>query len=72
MCFIKGSSHSKIKVKESAFLLAETPALYYIVVGSIAISATVLVLAVTIGIRALIEKRRQKNGAQAELTEVCS
>ena len=53
-----------------AFLLAETPALYYIVVSSIAIGATILVLTVTIGIRALIDKRAQKISANTESAEV--
>jgi hypothetical protein len=44
-----------------AFLLEETPALYYIVVAAIIIAATALVIATTIGIRALAQRHSTKN-----------
>ena len=48
-----------------AFLLyGDTPVLYYIVVSSIAIGATVALLSLTIGIRALIDKRMEKPSAK--------
>ena len=43
-----------------AFLLESTPALYYLLLGGLAIGGTALVIAVTIGIRALVERRRKK------------
>ena len=43
-----------------AFLLEDTPILYYIVVTAIALGATSLIIIVTMGIRALIEKARAK------------
>ena len=51
-----------------AFLLADTPALYYIVLSSIAIGGTALVITVTIGIRALIER----SGAKKVVAEIAS
>ena len=42
------------------FLLSSTPILYYLLLSVVAIGGTALVITVTIGIRALIEKIRQK------------
>ena len=53
-----------------AFLLKETPAMYYLVISSIAIGATAAVISATIGIRALVEKQRQKKNENAKLTEL--
>ena len=44
-----------------AFLLEDTPILYYLLLASILIAATALVIAATMGIRALVEKRSAKN-----------
>ena len=41
-----------------AFLLEGTPALYYVVLSAIAIGGTALVITITIGIRALVDKYR--------------
>ena len=43
-----------------AFLLAETPALYYLLLAVVSTLGVSLVISVTIGIRALIEKKRSK------------
>ena len=43
-----------------AFLLESAPAAYYLLLGSVAIAGMALVIAVTIWIRALIEKHRAK------------
>ena len=43
-----------------AFLLAETPALYYLLLAVVSTLGVTLVISVTIGIRALIEKKRSK------------
>ena len=39
-----------------AFLLADTPILYYLLLGAIAIGGTAIVISITIGIKALIKK----------------
>ena len=43
-----------------AFLLKDTPALYYIVVGAIAICGVSLLIAITIGITYLVEKFKEQ------------
>ena len=43
-----------------AFLLADTPALYYLVVSAVAIGGTSAVIAATIGIRALVLRCKRK------------
>ena len=48
-----------------AFLLEGTPALYYIVLSAIAIGGTALVITITIGIRALIDKVRANKQIEA-------
>ena len=48
-----------------AFLLDGTPALYYIVVSAIAIGGTALVITITIGIQALVDKLVAKKQANA-------
>ena len=48
-----------------AFLLEETPALYYVVLSAIAIGGTALVITITIGIRALIDKYRANKQIEA-------
>lgn len=42
-----------------AFLLTDNPALYYLLLAAVAIGGTAIVLAVTIGIKALIRKARR-------------
>ena len=42
-----------------AFLLADTPLLYYVVITSIALTSTSLVLLATIGINKLVDKRKK-------------
>ena len=42
-----------------AFLLTENPALYYLLLAAVAIGGTAIVLAVTMGIKALIRKARE-------------
>ena len=44
-----------------AFLLTDSPALYYILLASVAVGGMAIVLAVTIGIRTLADKCKQKN-----------
>ena len=44
-----------------AFLLNDSPILFYVVLAAISISATALVISVTIGIRALVDKYVAKN-----------
>ena len=44
-----------------AFLLEKTPALYYIVLAAIAFGGVALVISVTIGIRALVDKRANRS-----------
>ena len=39
-----------------AFLLADTPILYYLLLGAIAIGGTEIVISMAIGIKALIKK----------------
>ena len=52
-----------------AFLLnGPTPALYYVVLGSIAFGGTAAVIAATIGIRALVDKRNKKLQSATEIT----
>ena len=46
-----------------AFLLAETPALYYITLTAIAIAGMALIIGITIGIHALADKRKARIGA---------
>ena len=43
-----------------AFLLVDTPALYYLLLGAVAIGGMALLLAITIGIRALVAKSKSK------------
>ena len=43
-----------------AFLLESMPVLYYLTLGGLAIGGTALVIAVTIGIQALVERRRKE------------
>ena len=43
-----------------AFLLQDTPLLYYLLLSVIVIGAMTLIIAVTMGIRKLVEKRRQQ------------
>ena len=47
-----------------AFLLNETPILYYILLSVVAIGGMALVIAITIGIRALMDKCRKKHCAE--------
>ena len=44
-----------------AFLLADTPALYYLLLTAVSISGLSLVIAATIGIRALVKKCAREN-----------
>ena len=53
-----------------AFLLyGETPALYYVVLVAICFGATAAVISATIGIRALIEKKREKEVEKAPVLQ---
>lgn len=47
-----------------AFLLETTPILYYLVLSAVSIGGMALVIAITIGIRALAEKIRSKNAVK--------
>ena len=42
-----------------AFLLKDTPALYYLLLGAVAIGGTAIVISTTIGIKALIKKLKR-------------
>lgn len=50
-----------------AFLLDETPALYYVVLAAIAMGSTVAVLSATIGIMALVDKIKAKKQVNREV-----
>ena len=44
-----------------AFLLTESPAVYYLLLAAVAVSGMTIVISVTIGIKALLKKRSKKN-----------